>query len=50
MNKKTFKKALKEAANWDRNLSDRQRTMIPYAEAKKEKITEIFEKYYKDEK
>lgn len=39
-----IKKALMEAANWDRNLTERQKSDISHSEAKNEKIDEIFGK------
>jgi hypothetical protein len=42
-----LEKAIREATEWERNLTPEQRTKISYHAAKEEKITEILYKYRK---
>lgn len=40
-----FKKALIEAAMWELNLTEKQMREMPYTEARRQKVDEIFKKY-----
>jgi len=40
-----FKKVLMEMANWEDELSEKERTQIPYYYAKISRIDKVFEKY-----
>lgn len=42
---KEFKNALIEASKWQEQLTEHERTKIPYSEARKAVIGRIFEKY-----
>ena len=46
MKKKTFKSALIEAARWEEELTDNERSKISFAEAREKVVNRIFEKYY----
>lgn len=43
MDKTVLRKALMEAAVWDKNLTKRQRSEIPFGQARTERIDEILE-------
>lgn len=45
MTKKKFKKALLEAANWQNQLTEFEKSTITFEQAKTEVINRIFEKY-----
>ena len=45
MEAKNFKKALKEASEWDRQATEWEKNEIPYPEAKKRVLERIFNKY-----
>lgn len=46
--RKEIREALKRASQWDKYLTERQRTAIPYNEARKEVVKEIYNKLIKD--
>lgn len=45
MKPEDLKKALSEAADWERVLTEEESTRLPYAEAKKKVIQRIFDKW-----
>ena len=46
MNKKIFKRALKEAAEWDKEATEWEKNDIPFSEARKRVLERIFDRYY----
>jgi hypothetical protein len=45
---KKLKEALKRASQWEDNLTERQRSKIPYSQARDEVVSEIYKEIFKD--